>query len=360
MISRRFLLQFDYTLFTAIVALALLGAAGVYSASAPGSEFFFRQILWIGLGITICLGVASIDYHVWTHHALFLYTCLIILLIATLLFGTEINESKSWIGLGKIRFQPSEMSKIVVILALTRCVAELHENYLQSRHFLLLVGLTLLPVLLVILQGDLGTALMYFPVLLGITIVAGLKVRFLIAILLITVCVAPVGWFFLKNYQKERILVTLDPDRDPQGFGYQTRQSKIAIGSGGLLGKGLGAGLQSQLGFVPEIHTDFIFALLAEETGFAGASFILLLYLLVLSRLIRIARLARDRAGILITTGIASLIFFHVVVNVGMALGILPTIGIPLPLLSYGGSSTSMIFAAMGLALNVGCQRFVY
>jgi rod shape determining protein RodA len=252
------------------------------------------------------------------------------------------------------------MAKIVVILALARCVAELHENYLRTRHLLLLVGLTLLPVLLIILQGDLGTALIYFPILLGIMIVAGLKMRFLIAILVITVCVAPVGWFSLKDYQKERILVTLDPDRDPQGFGYQTHQSKIAIGSGGLLGKGLGAGLQSQLGFVPEIHTDFIFALLAEETGFAGASVILLLYLLVLSRLIRIAGLARDRAGILITTGIASLIFFQTVVNVGMTLGILPAIGIPLPLLSYGGSSTSMIFAAMGLALNVGSRRFIY
>jgi rod shape determining protein RodA len=164
----------------------------------------------------------------------------------------------------------------------------------------------------------------------------------------------------LKDYQKQRILVTLDPDLDPQGIGYQTRQSQIAIGSGGLLGKGVGQGLQSKLGFVPEVHTDFIFALLAEEIGFVGASIILMLYLLVLMRLIHIAETARDRVGILIVTGVASLMFFHVVVNVGMTLGILPAIGIPLPLLSYGGSSILTTFAALGLALSVFQRRFVY
>ena len=164
----------------------------------------------------------------------------------------------------------------------------------------------------------------------------------------------------LKDYQKQRILVTIDPARDPQGFGYQSRQSQIAIGSGGLFGKGLGQGLQSQLGFVPEIHTDFIFAILAEEIGFVGSIFILMLYLLVLLRLVHIAESAQDRLGILIVSGIASLIFFHVGINVGMTFGLVPPIGIPLPLLSYGGSSTVTTFIALGLALNVYQRRFVY
>ena len=184
--------------------------------------------------------------------------------------------------------------------------------------------------------------------------------RFLIGILFITLCLTPVGWFLLKDYQKERILVTLDTGRDPQGIGYQSRQSQIAIGSGGLFGKGLGQGLQSQLGFVPEIHTDFIFAILAEEIGFVGSIFMLMLYLLVLMHLVRIAENARDRVGILLVTGVTSFICFHVAINVSMTLGIVPPIGIPLPLLSYGGSSTITAFAALGLALNVHQRRFVY
>src|SRR5690606_20437166 len=210
-----------------------------------------------------------------------------------------------------------------------------------------------LPMSLVILQGDLGTAAMYFPIVLAMLLVAGIRLRVLMILLLIGALLAPVGWMVLKDYQKQRILVTLDPGLDPQGYGYQVRQSQIAIGSGGITGRGLGNGMQSQLGFVPEIHTDFIFALLAEETGVIGCIFILALYLFVLWRLISIAEQARDRQGILIITGISALIFVHVAVNVGMALGLVPPIGIPLPLLSYGGSATLTIFLALGLALNV-------
>ncbi len=221
--------------------------------------------------------------------------------------------------------------------------------------------ITLVPAFLIVLQGDLGTALMYLPVVAGMTmVVTGLRMRFFVGVLMFSLLIAPIAWFSLKDYQKQRILVTFDPELDPQGIGYQARQSQIAIGSGGLLGKGVGQGLQSKLGFVPEVHTDFIFALLAEETGLVGASLILMLYLLVLTRLIYIAEVARDRVGILIVTGVASLMFFHVMVNVGMTLGVLPAVGIPLPLLSYGGSSTLTTFAAVGLALNVFQRRFVY
>ena len=218
-----------------------------------------------------------------------------------------------------------------MVLVLAQYLCEFNDSYLRRKHYLILGSLTLFPMILITLQGDLGTALMYLPILLGILVVSGLRMRFLLVCLLCSVLAAPVGWAFLKDYQKQRILVTLDPELDPQGIGYQSRQSQIAIGSGGLFGKGLGHGLQSQLGFVPEIHTDFIFAILAEEIGFVGSVFILMLYLLVLVRLVHIAESAQDRLGILIVTGIASLIFFHVGINVGMTFGLVPPDRNPTP-----------------------------
>jgi len=354
--------RFDLYLFGAAMLLALFGVLGVYSASlhSPVSSAFSRQLVWTAMGLVICFVVLSIDYHYLTDHAFTLYAVSIAVLIGILLVGKEINGSKSWLSIGGFGFQPSELVKVVVILTITRYLADLNENYLRSQHFIRLAGIVMVPVLLVIMQGDLGTALMYFPILAGMMLVAGLKPRFIVGVLVLVVLVAPIGWFSLKGYQKQRIMVTFNPELDPKGIGYQTRQSQIAIGSGGLFGTGIGNGLQSQLGFVPEVHTDFIFSLLAEETGLVGAFIVLMLYLFVLLRLLVIAEKARDRAGILIMTGIASLMFFHVAVNVGMTLGMVPAIGIPLPLLSYGGSSAVSTYVALGLALNVHFRRFVY
>jgi len=358
----RVLAKFDYLLFGAAMLLALLGVLGVYSASLhnPASDAFSRQLLWTGLGLAICFVIFSIDYHHLVDYAFALYLLSIGLLIWILVFGKTIHGSKSWISIAGQNFQPSELVKVVVILALTRYLTELQENYLRRHHLLVLGAIVSAPVLLVVLQGDLGTALMYFPILGGMIVVAGLRMKVVIIVLIAALAITPAGWLLLKDYQKQRIMVTFDPDLDPKGIGYQTRQSQIAIGSGGLLGTGLGNGLQSQLGFVPEIHTDFIFALLAEETGLVGACLVLGLYIFFLARLARIGEQARDRSGILIITGIVSLIFFHVVVNVGMTLGVLPAIGIPLPLLSYGGSSALSTYVALGLALNVHYHRYVY
>ncbi len=358
--ERGILTQFDYALFLGALLLALLGALGIYNASSGGGDYsiFLRHILWIVLGVGVCLFVMSIDYHFLADHALLLYTLSALTLIGILFFGTEVNGSKSWITLGGLSFQPSELAKLTVILLLARYLGELNENHLRRKHFLILVSITFLPMILITTQGDLGTALMFLPILFGMMMVAGVKRRLLTGVLIVSLCVAPLSWFLLQDYQRQRILATFDPGLDPQGIGYQSRQSQIAIGSGGLFGKGLGQGLQSQLGFVPEIHTDFIFAILAEEIGFVGAIVILMLYLLVLMRLIRIAETARDRVGILLITGVACLMFFHVGINVGMTLGIVPPIGIPLPLLSYGGSATVTTFAALGLALSVYQRRF--
>ena len=360
--ERGILTQFDYALFLGALILALLGALGIYNASPESGDysFFLRHLLWISVGVGVCLLVMSIDYHFLADHAFLLYALSALLLIGTLFFGTEINGSRSWLTFGGMSFQPSELAKLTVILLLAQYLGELNDNYLERRHFLILASITLFPMILITIQGDLGTALMYLPILMGMVVVVGVRKQLLVGVLAVSLCVAPLSWFFLQDYQKQRILVTFDPGLDPQGIGYQSRQSQIAIGSGGLFGKGLGQGLQSQLGFVPEIHTDFIFAILAEEIGFVGSILILMLYLLILMRLIRIAETARDRVGILMSAGVASLMFFHVAINVGMALGIVPPIGIPLPLLSYGGSATVTVFAALGLALNVYQRRFVY
>lgn len=359
--QRPILAQFDYYLFGTVVVLSLFGVLGIYHAGAQsGDGVFLRQLVWIGLGVGACLFIMSVDYHFLANHAFLVYGLSVILLVGILFYGTEVNSSRSWFAIGNIRIQPSEIAKVGLILILAQYLGEISESYLRRSHLLTLLFVTALPMLLIVLQGDLGTALMYLPIFVGITIVAGLRIRLLLVLLVILGCLAPAGWYFLKDYQRQRILATLDPELDPQGIGYQTRQSQIAIGSGGVFGKGLGQGLQSQLGFVPEVRTDFIFALLAEETGFTGAVIILMLYLLVLMRLVRIAETARDRVGILIVTGVASLIFGHVAVNLGMTLGVLPPVGIPLPLLSYGGSATVTTFVAVGLALNVYQRRFVY
>lgn len=362
MISRRSLAQFDFFVLGLTALLAGIGALGVFSASGLdfASPLFTKQLIRIGLGIALCLVLAFSDYHFLTDHAPLLYGLAIAVLIGVLFFGTEINGSKSWIVLAGVNLQPSEFTKIVMILTASWFLADSSENYLGLDRLVKLGILTGIPVALIILQRDLGTAIMYLPMVGGMAWVAGIRGKVILVVVLIALMLGPVVWYGMKDYQKQRVLVTLDPGLDPQGIGYQTRQAQIAIGSGGLLGRGLGSGLQSQLGFVPYSHTDFIYALLAEELGLFGAAGILLLYVLLLMQLLRIAQNARDRNGLFLISGVVCLIIGHLVVNIGMVLGLMPAVGIPLPLLSYGGSSLLTIFAAIGLALSVGMRRFFY
>ena len=353
--------QIDFLLLALVGALALLGVLGVYSAGlSSGGRFYSGQLLRIGLGFAVCLFVMLFDYRKLVERAFVLYILALLVLAGVLIFGSEVNGSKSWIHVGGLTFQPSEFTKIVVLLAVIRLISDSREEYLTHRRLMNVGVVCLIPILLIILQRDLGTAIMFVPVVGGILLAAGVRRRLLIGVLVVGLVSTPLVWFGLKDYQRQRVLVTLDPGRDPLGIGYQTRQAQIAIGSGGLVGRGIGEGRQSQLGFVPESHTDFIFALLAEETGFLGAASILLLYFLLLSRLITIGVEAKDRAGMLIIAGVVAFIFSHVLINIGMALGIVPPIGIPLPFLSYGGSSTLTTFAAIGLALSVSLRRYMY
>ncbi|MFZ0428257.1 MAG: rod shape-determining protein RodA [Acidobacteriota bacterium] len=353
--------QFDFLMLAVVAALSLLGVLGVYSAGlSSGGRFYTGQLLRIGLGFGVCLVVMLFDYRKLVERAVVLYVLALLVLAGVLVFGSEVNGSKSWIHLGGVNFQPSEFTKIVVLLIVIRLIADSREEYLTRRRLISVALVCLAPIILIILQRDLGTAIMFVPIVGGILLVGGVRKRLLLAALILALVSTPLVWFGLKDYQRQRVLVTLDPGRDPLGVGYQTRQAQIAIGSGGLTGRGIGEGLQSQLGFVPESHTDFIFALLAEETGFLGAASILLLYFLLLSRLTTVGLEAKDRAGMLIVAGVVAFIFSHVLINVGMALGIIPPIGIPLPFLSYGGSSTLTTFAAIGLALSVSLRRYMY
>ena len=357
-----FLGYFDLPLIAVVLCLAGIGLTGVYSATLHGaqSNLFLKQIIWICAGTVLFLFLNLSDYRFPIDHAFVIYAAAVFSLVAVLLFGTEVHGSRSWIRISGVGFQPSEFAKVAVVLVLARYLGGQHEDYLSKTRILILTGLTLCPALLVVMQGDLGTALTYFPILMGTMFVAGLRLRLVLQALTLSLLSAPFAWFALKDYQQQRILVTLNPSLDPQGVGYQTSQSIIAVGSSGLTGKGFGQGLQSQLGFVPEIHSDFVYALLTEEWGLLGGGLILCLYLLLFQRLAWIGGQARDRSGILIVTGVASLIGFHVLVNVGMSLGISPPIGITLPLLSYGGSSTLAFLICLGLAASVYRRRFVY
>jgi rod shape determining protein RodA len=362
MIDRRAFTQFDIALLAIALSLSAVGVLGVYSATEGwgGSTLYVNQMIRVGLGLLVCLLIVTVSYRLLVDYAFVWYVGAVGLLTWVLFFGNVVNNSRSWINIAGFNFQPSEITKIIVILALTKYLSELNSNYLSYRNLLAIGLITGIPFVLVMLQGDWGTALMYLPLAAGIAFVSGIRGKLLVVIALIMVLLVPAVWFNLKDYQKMRVMVTIDPDLDPQGYGYQTRQSRIAIGSGGVFGRGIGNGLQSRLGFVPESHTDFIFALLAEETGFIGSSLVLLLFIILLLRLLSIAEQARDRTGILIATGVAFLLLSHIVINIGMVIGILPAIGIPLPFLSYGGSSIIATFMAIGLALNVRLRRFFY
>lgn len=356
---RKAIHQLDFLLIAASLLLTMAGIVAAFSLGGPESDLYLKQLSRVGIACLLCLAFLYIDFEILTYYSVVFYIFLLLVLVGVLFFGTEINNSRSWLSIGNFRLQPSEPGKIIFILYLASLLGQFKKEYLPYSKLVQCSALGLLPVVLILLQGDLGTAVMYLPILGGMLWMSGIRPKVLIIILLCLLLAAPAGWLVLKDYQKLRIKAVFNPDLDPQGIGYQTRQSLIAMGSGGFFGKGIGKGLHAQLGYVPESHTDFVFTLMVEETGFVGAFFILLLYLIILWRMLEIARNARNRSGLLITTGVICFFLSHLVINIGMATGLLPAIGIPLPLLSYGGSSLLASSAALGLALNVNLRRFV-
>jgi rod shape determining protein RodA len=293
-------------------------------------------------------------------HMPLVYGLSVATLIAVFLVGKAAFGSRRWIPLvGGFHFQISEFVKVVLVLLVTRYLVHVRTPELTGRDLAKLGAMVGVPMLLVMKQPDLGTSLTYLPVLAAGVLLAGLRWQHLVAIVLCCGLVIPLSWFFLKDYQKARLVTFMDPAADPRGSGYQVIQSKIAVGAGGIWGRGVTRGTQTQLGFLPVSRMDFIFAAFAEEHGFVGVVVVLGLYFLLIMQIVQNAQMAPDRAGMFICMGIAALLLFHVLVNVGMVVGRMPVTGIPLPLMSYGGSNTFTTFLLLGLVNNVRLRRFV-
>jgi rod shape determining protein RodA len=346
---------------TALV-LAAIGLTLIYSATYfndPGLSLVHKQILWLAIGLGLMAVFLFVDYHVLFDAAPILYGIGIVLLVYLLAWGKLTANVKSWIHLGGFQFQPSEFMKIFTALLLAKFFDGHDRAYLDLRLFAQAMAIIALPVGLIIVQPDFGTAATFFPLVAVAMYFGGIRWRIWVIAALILAIALPLGWTLLKPYQKDRVVTFLNPDRDPLGRGYQVTQAKIAIGSGGIHGKGFKQGTQAKLQFLPARHTDFIFAVLGEEWGFIGVTIVLGLYLFLIVQALTFAKHARDRGGTFLAICLISFFVFHVLINVSMQIGVLPTTGIPLPLISYGGSSTMMFFIAIGLMLNVDMRRFV-
>jgi rod shape determining protein RodA len=357
--------DFDWWMLLIVLAICGLGVLEIYSAThssplnSPLNGMHMRQLTWIGIGVLCMFVVSRIDYHRILDQVPVLYLIGLAGLVAVLLIGERRFGAKSWINLGFFTLQVSELAKLIIIITLARYFSEVRTERLTLVDLAKVAVLIGLPVGLILLQPDFGTAMLTLPIAVVGGYLAGLQWRHAVSLLLICAILAPIGWLFLKDYQKERIYTFLKPGDNPRGSGYQTLQAKIAVGSGGFTGKGIGKGSQNQLGYIPVRWSDFIVAALAEETGFFGVLVTLILYTGLLLRLVHNAQRAKDRAGMYMVMGVATVIGCHFFVNVAMMIGYVPVTGIPLPLMSYGGSATLLVFLALGLVMNVRMSRFV-
>jgi rod shape determining protein RodA len=359
-IDRRLLQNVDWLLLGATGGLVILSASTLASlhVGRAGGNVALRQLMWAGVGLCALLVMASLDYKQLVRWAPALYLLGLATLGAVFVLGRTVSGARRWIVLGPLSVQPAEFFKLCFLLGL---VWLLLSRWAQPISLGVLAGLApviLVPFALIVKQPDLGTGLLLWPMLLTLLVGAGVRWRLLGGLGLGGVALLPVAWFALRDYQRERIMVFLDPFRDPLGSAYNVIQAKIAIGSGQLLGKGVADATQSRLAFLPERHTDFIFAVFAEMWGFVGCLVLLACYALVLLRGFDIAAAARDPVGRLVALGATSLIAAQVLVNVGMVVGLLPVVGIPLPLMSYGGSSMLVSMMALGLLLSVRMRQF--
>lgn len=363
MASYRSLRDLDWALVLITLAICALGILQIYSAThaTVWKNAWWKQTVFVGAGIILLWIFSRIDYHTLLGRVPVLYILAILGLVAILVFGAKIGGARRWIALpGGMLFQVSEFVKLVILLLVARYLAELKTDRLEGRDLLKLAGFVGIPFALVLKQPDLGTALTYLPIPAIGMLLAGLRWKHLALAAVIGLLAPLVAYqFVLKDYQKARLVSFLDPSEDPRGSGYQVIQSQIAVGSGGMWGRGVTRGTQTQLRFLPVPHTDFIFATFGEEHGFVGVTVLLGLYFLLLMQIVQNAQTAPDRAGMYICIGVAAILLFHLLVNVGMVIGRMPVTGIPLPLMSAGGSSTLSVFMMLGLVNNVRLRRFL-
>jgi rod shape determining protein RodA len=355
--------DFDWPLLIITLVICALGVLQIYSAthdyttaSHDYRSAWWKQILYILVALAVMWVAASVDYHTLMAQTPILYAISIAALLATFVLGKRVAGGRRWL----FHLQISEFVKLVIILVVARFLSELKSDELSARDLFKLGGLVGVPTALVMAQPDFSTGATYVPILIVGILLAGIQWRHVAVIALVCALAAPVGWFVvMQDYQKQRLLTFLDSSHDPQGRGYQVIQSKIAVGDGGMWGRGVTHGTQTQLRFLPVPHTDFIFASFAEEHGFVMVVVVLGLFFLLLMQIVQNAQTAPDRAGVYICMGVATLLLFHVLVNVGMVVGRVPVSGIPLPLMSAGGSNMISVFMMLGLVNNVRLRRFV-
>lgn len=361
MAAYRSIRNFDWVLVLVAVFIAALGILQIYSATIDTAwrSAWWKQAVFLAAGLLVMWIATRIDYHTLLGQAPMLYVASLGLLVLTPLVGSLVWGSKRWIPVGfGFKFQPSEFVKLVLVLLIARYLAELKSDRLEIRDLWKLGLMAGVPCALVAAQPDLGTALTYGSIVLAGVFFGGIRWQHALMLGVAAVLLLPAGWFVLKDYQKARLETFLDPMKDPTGKGYQVIQSKIAVGAGGIWGRGVARGSQTQLRFLPVAHTDFIISAFAEEHGFVGILVVFGLYFLLLMQIVQNAQAAPDRAGMFICMGVCSVLLFHLLVNAGMAVGRMPVTGIPLPLMSYGGSSMLSVFMMLGLVNNVRLRRF--
>ncbi|TAN45712.1 MAG: rod shape-determining protein RodA [Nitrospirae bacterium] len=367
-IDRRLTKNFDWLTLIIILVLAIIGISTIYSATRPPtgagehSDFYLKQILWLVISIVVLFAVVFFDYRWFYRFAYPLYGVGLVLLTVVLFAGRTSLGARRWLNIGPMSFQPSEFFRMIFIIAFSAYLVtrgqELKGRLSASGIFLF----ALFPMLLVIKQPDLGTAILLAALFVSLSLAKGISRRIMTAILVIGLISIPffgnIAWEGLKEYQKNRLIAFIDPEVDPAGIGYHINQSKISIGSGGWAGKGYLKGTQGPLRFLPEKHTDFIFAVFAEEWGFAGSIALIGIYLTLFLRGLDTAMKAKDEYGRLLAAGVTAMFFVYFTVNIGMTLGMTPVVGVPLPFMSYGGTSLLSNFIAAGILINVRTRRF--
>lgn len=350
---REALQRIDWWLLAACLGLSGMGLLLIHSLASGSDARFLKQLVFLGLSIGVLFSFQLLDSHFWRNASIVLYVAALFFLAGLLMFGEATRGSRGWITLGSVGFQPAEFAKLAVILFLATTMERMRFDLARARDVVVVLAIVVLPAGLIAAQPDMGSAIILLAIGGGMVLATGLDRKKLAVLFLLAAASVCIAWFaVLAPYQKDRIRTFLDPQSDPLGSGYNVTQSMVAIGSGGIFGRGLGLGTQSQLNFLPEQETDFIFASTAEELGFLGASTILLLYVFLLWRLWRIMACERSMFSNFLALGVLIMFFSQAVVNIGMNLGLLPVTGVTLPLVSYGGSSLLASFAGIGIAFS--------
>lgn len=361
---RNILKNTDYLILIFCIILAIIGVIGIYSAginAEDSSTEYLKQIMWIGIALVGMSIVWLLDYNVTSIIGMVLYPIILILLVLVL-FTTEINGASSWFNIGSVQIQPSEFMKIAYILTLAKYLEYITKKGKDSINKIVYLALALLilifPLALIMLQPDFGTAIVFLSITFFMLFKAKISYKYILCLFLVILVVAPLAYFFvLSDYQKDRILVFLNPEKEPLGAGYNAIQSKIAVGSGMIFGTGIGKGTQTQWGYLPVKSSDFIYSVISEEMGFVLSITVVILFVLLLFRTLKIADTSKDKLGSYIACGVFGMYFFHFLENIGMTIGLTPITGIPLPFVSYGGSSMLTNFVALGILLSISARR---